>query len=588
MKKYLFGTLVALICSNTIMNAQHHTQRAELDLHIPHLKRLAQTHMDPVIKKQLHEVLHYATKVSSAGKAAKKESLTKALGAVHRAISFMTEQNQAKNAYTSCDPCEELSSLQENLADSFIEVKAELYKLLEFLEADHPSQSYVAIHELPITLTESGKYFLTDDMVHSGAGAAITISADNVVLDCKNHSITLNNQDADGIVVHGSSDVAIENCHILASGAKSAVSLRNVQKASISNFYSVKTTQGIQLKNCQNVSVENSHLGFHDGSDLVLGAAVSIEDSESITVSKSHFEGSGSYMKPGATSNALLISGSSQNVRILDSTFSNWLNTITVNEVLGLHIDSCMVEGSPISDKNLVELGTIATQANDIQITNSSFIQKKAKEGFDGILFLNGQGAKLENIVLDITTTGDSYKPSAIHVGCKNNGPVSCSPAVLYSDIEAKNCQILGSFPYALHIENGAYIDFSSSQFADASVANIFMDNAKSCTIKDSNIQNGANGILISQNAASCGILGCEISNNDQNGITVVQNSQNAFVANNKIFGNGGYGFVDNEATTASYFNTVCKNSKNCLGVLPAQLPGTSPQTAGSNLCCTP
>ncbi len=588
MKKYLFGTILALICVNTTMNGDNYTQRAELDLHIPRLKKLAISVSDAGMKKQLQEVLEYAHKVSSSGKEAKKESLAKAIGAVHRAISFINEKNQAKRTSLPCDLCDELYSFEEELAASFIEAKAELYKLLDFLDSKYPTSSSITIQELPATVSEAGIYYLSDDLVHASAGAAITITADDIVLDCKNHSISLNHEDGEGIIVQGAKDFTLKNCHILGSQAKTAVSLVNVSKASIDNFYGLKTRKGISLQNCQNVAIENSHFELHDGTELELGAGLLIDNSESISLTKSHFEGSGASMDPDATSNALLITGKTQNVFIKDSSFSNWLSTLTINEVCALHIDNCSLVGSPISNKNLIELGTITSQANDVQITNTRLIQKKAKTGFDGMLFLNGQGARLENIILDITTTGDDYKPSAIHIGCKNNGSVSCTPGLLYSDIEAKSCKVVGSFPYALHIENGSYISFSESTFANGTISTVFMDNARSCIVKDSTIQNGTSGITISQNAHSPAIIGCEISGNDQNGITISQNSIKAFVVNNRIFGNGGYGLVDNEATTVTHFNTICKNNKNCLGVHPAQPPGTSPQTAGSNLCGTP
>jgi len=558
--QYLLCTIIALLANCVSLEANHHIKRAELDLHIPQLKKLSSKLSDERDKKEVEEVILYATKVAKAGKHAKPEQLTKALGAVYRALDH----------FKAWAPHPEI-------LDSFIDLKADLHLVLDSLEERFPETGATHISHLPFLIDRPGRYYITENLAYTEAESAITVIADNVKIDCNNHALTLQNDAAKGIWAHNVTNLTIENAIIHGVGL-SGISFEDVTKASIQNLYAYNLKQGITLQNSQNVHILQA----------LLGSGVRIEGSDSIFVETSSFEGEAEN-----EAHALLVTQDAKNIYVTDCTFSNWISTISLEHVTGLFIDNIVARASPLSTKNLVQLGTSQTQANDVQIKNSSFIQANGSSGFDGLFFVNGHTARLDNVIVDICSTNqDSYLASAIHIGCAINGTVVCNPELSYSDLHATGCIIKGAFPYGLHIEKGSFITFDESKFTDGSIANIAMEGARSCVIKDSSIANGSytsNGIILYPGALNNCVLGCEVSHHGLNGITVSERATNSVLMNNHIFANGHYGIHDNDNTTVTYGNRVCKNrTQNCMGVSPAQIAGDYPVTAGGNVCCIP
>ncbi len=647
-KYHFIAVLIAIFTTTQVLQAAPEASKAHskafdqkrvtfatLELDVPRLERLSIEIADPNTKKAVHSILKHATAVLKAGPKAKPEAVKKALNAVQKATSKIkqkkshhkssssdsssssTSSTSSSSSSSSCDICSDLSELKSDVSGCCKDVTSGLVNILSVLEADFPCSAPIAISSVPIVIRTSGKYCVTTNLVYNGAGAAITVAANNVSINFHNHSLTINDSTAVGVLAQDVSEFTLENDIIQGSSifktpTSAAVSLIDVQKATLKNIYTFNTTKGVHILNSNDVLVQNSLLNTHEGTSVPtaasIGAGILIDGSTSVVVDSCTFAGAGLAPGNNEASNAILVQGASSAVMVKTSSFNNWMSTFTINEVTGMQIQDCLAVASPVSNSNLLQLGTATTAANDITIQNSSFIQNTAVPGFDGLLFLNGSGCLLQNVIVDVTTVNDGnvnpYFPGAIHVGCAVNGHVVCTPILAFSDIVADSCIVKGENQYGLFIENGSYIAFTNSQFTDASLANVFFDGAvdptfhqsifgaEGCIIQDSTITNAAGtgtGILINPGANTNAIITCDISNNAQNGIVIAQYAQKNQINGNSVHANGNFGIESSEPTTALFFNTSCKNtSTNCIGVSPSQLPGASPAVAGSNICCTP
>lgn len=394
-------------------------------------------------------------------------------------------------------------------------IVTELDGIRSEMQATIPNNVPVAITTLPFTITNPGQYYVLNDLTYSGDGTAITVAADNVTINFYNNTLALTNPAATAILVQNAHECAIANCII--------------QNA----------PNGIILSGCIGASLDYSFLN---------NSGVVATGSRSITIADCSFKGSAT---------GLMLEQNSSQISIIESTFSEWQNSIVANDVSGLQIDSSIVLGvNPLT----------LTNTTNVQISNSSFA------GTNELSFASGEGAILNNVVVE------ALSGSALHIGT-------------WDKLLAKDCIFIAAGDYALYIENGSNIHCIHCQFTDASTANVYLDNATGCLITNCKISDGVqNGLTLSPKATGNTIINCEISNNGQNGIEVAQNSLQNQIINNNVYDNGNYGIVNNEATTATFSNISCNNgTSDCPGdgVSPTQAPGVSPLVPGSNICCT-
>lgn len=610
-----------------------------LKLNLERLKELGPEFMGPKnvqLSKMIGEVLDQAQSVVNEGKP-NPYDVNKALESVKKLLGYLKQKkvrlkerlsSSSSDVGVGCNFCSELSDLESEVKKCCQTIKAQIIAILRLLQEEFPCNPPIAITSVPVTITEPGKYCVKQDLVYNGSGAAITVTANNVTINFHNHSLTLNNSGAQGVLVESLTSTPvrefvlendiIQGSSLFKTATSAAVSLVNVDKATLRNIYTFNTTKGVEIQNSTDVLVENSLLSNHEGLSVPttasIGAGILIDSSISVTVDGCDFEGAG--LSPvtnlNEASNALLVQGTSQDILVKNSTFNNWLNTLTISQVTGMIVENCQAIAAGVSISNIVEVGSTTTATTDVTIRNSSFAQETLVPGFDGLFFINGSGALLENVIVDVTTGNDGnanpYFPGAIHIGCAVNGHVSCGPPYLaFNDLLAKNVIVRGANQYGLLVENGSYITFTDSQFTGASLANVFFDGAVNgnnvstfgafgCIIKNSTITNAVGsgagtgvGVLINPGANTNAIVNCDVSNNGQDGIVVSQYALNNLLNGNSVFDNGNHGIDNLEATTMTYFNTSCNNAAglNCVGVTPSQLPGTT-EVAGSNICCSP
>lgn len=610
------------------------TQYVSLSLNLETLKELGPQFQGPKsipLSKLINEVIAKAQDVVNEGTNAKPIEVNKALISVKKLLNYLKQKKVRRDQHLSssshshsgtgvmvCDVCSELSELEAEVKKCCTQVQGQLINLLRDLQQDFACDASIPISFVPFTITQPGKYCVTKDLVYNGDLAAITVQASNVTINFHNHSLTLNNSQAQGILVENASEFTLENDIIRASSlfktsTSAAVKLSAVNKATLMNIYTQNTTKGVVIENSNDVFIENCFFQAHEGvsspTTTSIGAGIWIDTSSSVTVDASTFEGANlsSPLPTAEASNALLVQGDSRDIAIQNSSFSNWLSTITLNQVTGFSLDNCSLEASALSTSNILEVGSTTAQANDIAIRNCTFRQETQVPGFDGIFFLNGSGAVMDTVIVDVTSAPDTdaspYTPASIHVGCAINGHVSCTPMLTYNNILANNIIVRATDQYGLHVENGFYVTFTNSQFTGSSLPNVLFDGAvdtfnlslwgaESCILKDSTITSatGSNyGIYIKPGANDNGIFNCEISNNAGTGIRIDSLARRTFLRDNNLFANGGNGIDNGDATTAAYFNTSCKNTGiDCVNITPAQQPvGPNAAVAGSNVCCT-
>lgn len=543
-KHYLIALILAIAAFRDPLQASYDTSYkteqkitlSKLRLTLAELRKLSATITDLKALSDVHEVIAYGNKVLKKGSKARFQSIKKALHSTRKAIHYIKTGSLDPQADTSS--CQ----LENNVTKYFAKISGEMHGIVGMLKASIPYNIPVAITSVPYTISTPGKYYVPKNLVYNGAQTAISVAADNVILNFYNNALTLTNKNAVGITVEGINECTIENGII--QGA----------------------LQGVVISGSSGLHIQNT---FFNGSGVYLDKA------QSILFDACGFEGNDI-----PSSSALVIDNASKHVTLNSSTFSNWQDTIVASDVTGLIIDGCVLSGSAKAGGTLLTLGSTSSQANSVKISNTTFLQDSLTPGFDGLLFANGSSCLLENIIVDVATGhSENYNAAAIRLGAYNN-------------IFAKDCMIKGPNEYGLYIENSAYTSCIGCQFTSASIANVLLDSATGCIIKSCKISDATgSGVLIKSNASKCAIINCEISNNGQDGLVIEQNAQNNHIIKNDVFDNQNFGIANNASTTTTLFNISCNNAaSDCpfSGINPEQAPGVASVVPGSNICCVP
>ena len=451
----------------------------------------------------------------------------------------------------------------QDLAGTFSEVEG-------LIKGTLPVNTQFIVNQVPFTITQPGKYSVGQNLVYSGSGAAITVAADNVSINFRNHSLTVQSPSSVGVLAQNVSEFTLEN-EVINSASSVGVHLIGVNKAVVNNIFITSNSNAILVENSQDIQLFSSQ--------FISKSGVSVVNSSHVVIDSCTFNGM-------QTALGLHLEGASTDVIVTNSTFTDCLSSIHALRVDGLLVDGCQAMASSSSNQSLVQLGSgdAGCLANDVIIRNSSFTQATAVAGFNGFLVLAGSGCLLENLVInsascDLTT---GLSSAALHVGYASGSP--------YENLLAKGCIITGDNPRALFIEHGNKVVVDECHISGASSNNIHMLNATSCTVKNCMIFDGNNGVLLDSRGGggSNSIKDCFVYNNTLLGISV------ADMANNNVSGNTVWGCqtgiqIASSDYTETIFNTSCNNSQqNCSNVYPSQAPGGSAALAGSNICCDP
>ncbi|MCP3980550.1 MAG: right-handed parallel beta-helix repeat-containing protein [bacterium] len=84
----------------------------------------------------------------------------------------------------------------------------------------------IPIYQAPVTITQPGSYYLTQDITHVGSGESITIAADQVTIDFNGHTLLKENAGNYAIASDGDyTDITIRNGKLI--GGNIGIRLRN-------------------------------------------------------------------------------------------------------------------------------------------------------------------------------------------------------------------------------------------------------------------------------------------------------------------------------------------------------------------------
>lgn len=623
----LLAMILAAFTSVTTLHAEA-SPKAKADQNTPalspleeargRLKVAAKNVDDPEVLKLVKVALQRASFVAKAGPEVTPERAQKALSSVQQVLAIINKKKSGLSSHhasssKTCDARKDISEIESEVEECCEDIQRELTDVIQFVNTQLPCDEMLPICSVPVVLSEPGKYCVTCDLVYNGSAAAILVTADNVSINFHNHSLTLTDSNAQGVLVQNVNEFTLENdviqgSAIFKSPTSAAVHLVGVHKATLKNIYTKNTTKGIEIENSVDVRVEYSRVEAHEGTVQVVfpspatlagtgnGAGIWIDGSHGVTVDSCAFVGADLVADPTRTSFGLHIEGNSENITLTDSTFTDWLGSIHALNVNGLLVDHCIAVASPYSTLNLVQLGGCGEEnrANDIIIRDSNFIQKVAVQGFDGILLAGGSGCVFENLVVDSSgldiLTQNAYLTSAIHVG--NH---ACDP---YENLIARKCVVKGVNGRTVHIEKGVKIVFDECQISGGTNVNVLMNDATSCTVKNSMIFNvhdlvlytADSGVFIDTpvGAGKNSIENCLIYDNTVWGISVADANGNQ-ISGNSVWGSRSGINISFPASTQVFFNTSCNNSvHNCTNVSPFQIPGATPVVSGCNVCCNP
>ncbi len=598
---FSFATLFGDNGPSSLDVARGRLKTAMRELKDPQLQKLAKETLkkvDAVRKdpKQAEKALHAVNKTLAVIKQKHTHSINTS--------SFRSSRSTSSSG-TGCNGRDEISDLESEFKSCCTGIKRLLTELISQINKEFPCDMVMPIDEVPIVISQSGKYCVTTDLTYTGPGAAIQVSANDVTINFHEHDLILTDPNAIGILVENANEFVLENdaiygTAIFKSSTSAAVALFGVNKATLRNIFTMNTTKGIYIQDSTDVRVEFCHLEAHEGSIAPMfpspytlagtgnGAGMWVAASSGVYVDSCTFVGADLGYDPARTSFGLHVEETSKNVQLTNSTFNNLLGSIHATNVIGMLVDSCVATASTVSNFNIAQFGscTSGEVASDLIIRNSTFTQSQSNQGFDGLLFLSGSNCLLENVIVDSSSKDlNNYLPSAIHIGNQN-----CSG---YSNLVAHNCVVQGVNGRTLYLDNASKVVFEDSQISGANgFANVYLNAADSSSIRNCQIFNGSSGVIVS-NPISSGVPGnsienCLIYDNTNYGIQVLDQNMN-YISGNHVWGNSTGIYLTFAGVTKAYYNTSCNNTVNsCHNVSPSQLPGASPIVAGSNVCCTP
>jgi len=458
------------------------------------------------------------------------------------------------------------------------------------------------ISTLPVVLDKPGNYVVAHNLVYDGTNAAIRVTADNVHIDFQNHKLTLIHEAAVGIHAEDVESLQLQNIHIAGetlfkTATSAAIHLVNVTRAHLESVYTKNSTKGIFIEHSNSILVTNSQAEAHEGMIQVIfpapatlagtgnGGGIWVTNSENVGVDRCSFIGADLPFEPSRSSFGLHIDGDSKNIIVTNSSFLNWFGSIHAPSCTGLVIDHCSANNSQYSNFNVVQLGAAAAgmTANDVIIRDSCLIQTGKVQGFDGLLLLGGSGYLLENLIIDTASLeiANGYQPAALHIGYPNCAAVR--------DVHVKGSVIKGAAPKMLFIEHGEHIVFDECRISDGTEINVAITGGLNCTIKNSAIFNGTNGIVLDSPAGRTNsIIDCLVFDHTACGINVKDKNPNYLTGNmvwaNRIgihFSHAGFSAA---LSNSSYNNQVT----NCYNLNQVQMPGAAQQTVGANICAAP
>lgn len=465
----------------------------------------------------------------------------------------------------------------------------------------------IPITQLPVTLTQSGKYCLAKDLDFNGIGAAVTIVGDNISLNLANHSITLTSLST-GILIADSTEITISNDALVYApkvkgpGGAAGILIFNSDKVAIENNAFFDFDAGVLIEDSVDVTVRNTRF-----SATLIGIFTS--NSQAINIQDCAFTDALEGLRLDNQSRDIFISGVIE-TNSLAGSFIRWADAVTIeNSVFqSVHLDnplSLLQIGSSVDEEAVV---------NDISIRNSQFLNRTQitstdpGAGFDGILFAAGSNALLENCTVDTNAApflGDQpfglfpYINGALHFSQTlptSIAPIPAAPTRIFSNVRVTNCVLSNLGSNAVVTENSTNtLTFEGNAITSGGVG-VLLQGTTTTVIKSNEIQNnGTGGVLLGSSSllqpevgsSSNSVLNNVISDNGFSGVEINPLAANNLVQFNQVFGNGLRGINNTGVNNSIFNNTAFFNGvgigDNYAGVSVVNFAG-NPTVSGENL----
>jgi len=503
---------------------------------------------------------------------------------------------------TECDCGQAVADLQMNLSNYSQEFFAK--SCHDKHENSHRcgdcETKFYEIKKLPVTIRKSGHYCLARDFDLTDpryTGAAITVTADNVDINFKNHTLTLNSA-LTGVAATGVSNLAVHNGTITTPtpstvATSNAFNYISVTDASFKEMVCLNTRNGTQLAACvdqlfvnctfdghnfgifvssnglETITVENCEFGslivsggiadFTGGEGFVIhncrffapifACFLGPKDINlsNIEVSDCEFTNSSFCLTLG--NNTGSFSTACQNAEIRNCRFAN-MPAIGINfqNCVGALVENCLLEATSSNFANLIQLDTFSPTlvVNDIIIRNCTLSNLQSAAGFDNLIMAGAQGVLVEGCIFDTNTSETGgYFPANVHiVGDFNGDSLQTS-----SDIKLVNCIMRNQACFGIYCDGSAFnsggiapigVEIDNCLVDGALNGGIVLDNAEAVTIKDCEVTNTISGpgIFVTDGAQFNTIWNNTVVNNVNQGILIDATSSHNSIVDNIVSDN--------------------------------------------------
>lgn len=450
---------------------------------------------------------------------------------------------------------------------------AATWTIINSLTVSFPCQNVIQIKQsdLPLVITTSSTtYCLSADVTYTGTGSAITITADQVMLDLNNKQIDISGGSAtNAIVVNGAQDVVVTNGTIIAQtgvNTQDVISLVNARNTVVSECVinngdraiGITTSQDCIIDSCVTLNptstgifvLTSTHIGIENcitqsgvfGIDIensnnclvanysgnnAITCCINLFNDRDISISLASLNGNAIGIQMQSCNNTLI-----NQCQILNST-NQGINVL--NNCNNLVISDCMLN-----------VGGDLIVLNGPGINNVKIIrcQLQQSSGGNGAIYILNGGTEflIEECIID-KTTGPGINVT------------SFGSALAF--IAIKSCQILNAINLPIIISNSKFGLIEDCLIANSTGGGIVATGSSDFVIRQSVIRN-CTGSPALQTSLRFVVEDCLIDRCNA-GILIASNN---CVVNNCIVQNGGNP-VFIQASNVTLTNVISKNNSS-------------------------
>jgi len=425
-----------------------------------------------------------------------------------------------------------------------------LKKFQCLLNSKFPCEGSIPISEVPFKITKPGSYCVTKDFTITSDDYAILIQADNVILDLGGHTLTLAIDNyVGGIIIDERSNVTIKNGIIIGNHQTVGVFANSSQNIFIENVIFDALYIGLYLLSTNNITITNcvfQNMNVNIDEFTSFGI-LNLSSSNGVIENSFFINNNGLSSDPGfcifftyddPTNVVIPSNWMVKNSQFIDS----FVSLFNVNGLLIDNITSTITD--PTFNLNFIVFGRgldrngVMSTANDVILRNSTFTNRNAGPGFDGVLIISCNNITLDNVAIDMNATnGDE-------IGAPFNASLHFGDLVADAIVNGAkiNKVLINNTPnIGITIEKGSTgIVIDNTVITGAQEADILILEANNNVIKN------------------CDLVGSnELISGNRNGIAVTGSAKNNFIVNNNITGNGGTAILFDADTT----NNLAKNN---------------------------